>query len=151
MRKFRVAFAATMLMIMALTAGVMAATVPSNNVLGISYEYSDRGNRGEFHAIGNADYRTDLNATGVAYTQMKNVSNGNETMHVLIQEYIKDSGWNQPRSDTATLGVGETIKTVGYNRYFNKNDRYYYHTGKVYVAYGMSATYEEYSYRANQI
>lgn len=150
MRKLRVAFAATMLMIMALTAGVMAATVPSNNVLGISYEYSDRGNRGEFHAIGNADYRTDLNATGVAYTQMKNVSDGMETMYVLVQVYLMDSGWKQPRSNTATVGVGETIQTVGYNRYFNMNDRYYYHVGKVYVTYGMSATHEEYYYKADQ-
>lgn len=150
MRKLRVAFAATMLMIMALTAGVMAAS-SEGYVRNISYEWQSRSSKVLFHAIGNADYRTEEGATGVCYTKMDNVSGYSQPVHVSIRGFILNEGWQPVRSNSATIEPGSSISTSAYTRYFNKRDRYYYHTGYVYVASGTTIVQEEYAYTANQI
>lgn len=151
MKKLRVAFAATMLMIMVLTAGVMAAASMSNDVRGIGYQWQTRSSKVQFNAVGKADYREDAGATSVCYTQIDNISGNSQPVYVSVRSYILGSGWTPIVSETATIEPGSSLKTGSLSRYFNKADRFYYHTGLVYVATGTTIVQEEFIYKANQI
>lgn len=149
MRKFKVAFAATMLMIMALTAGVMAAT-PTGNVRSSDYNNNVIGDRAIFCAHGYKGSSTSVSATSSSYTTMYNLSDSAHSMSAYVAEYVYDSGWKTSKSNRYVLEPGYAVSSGTITRYYNSRIRYYYHVGSVYTASGSSTIVERHDYKANQ-
>ena len=149
MRKYKIAFIAAMVMIMALTAGVMGAT-PTENVRSKGYNNRQTGSCANFCAYGEKGTSELTNATSSCYTTMYNNGGSSMTMYTYVQEYVYDVGFSTPSSVKRSVAPGVSISTGNYTRYYNSNTRYYYHLGYVYASANSSMIIETHDYTANQ-
>lgn len=144
MRKFKVAFAATMLMIMALTAGVMGYS--GTKYVGTEpYYIKSLATRAIFRAIGESG-----NSSAVSYSTIYNRTDTPYSMQATVSEYKYAGGLKNSQYYRATARAGEVVESGDITRHYNDTSYYYLHNGYVFVATGANSTYETYSYTADQ-
>lgn len=149
MRKYKIAFIAAMVMIMALTAGVMGAT-PSENVRGKEYDNRQTGSCAILCAHGYNGTDTSVNAKAKCYSTMYNRTGSAMSMYAYVAEYLYDSGWSEPSYSRKTIEPGYVVASGNIDRYYNSSIRYYYHLGYVYAGANSSMIIETHDYTANQ-